>query len=83
MAQHRIKWLILATTNYAAGHLNDAFKAGPDNPGGYGAMLGMFAGLSLIAFVSTLLLLLRERRLPGGGIEAKIIGEVDPALLRH
>jgi MFS family permease len=78
-----VQSLGLAASNYAAGHLNDAFKAGPDNPGGYGAMLAMFAGLSLIAFVSTLLLLLRERRQPGGGIEAKVIGELDPALLRH
>ncbi len=73
----------LAASNYAAGHLNDAYRAGPDNPGGYGAMLTMFASLSLIAFVSTLLLLLRERRQPGGGIEARVIGDVAPVTPRH
>ena len=78
-----IQSLGLTASNYAAGLLNDAYRAGPDNPGGYGAMLTMFASLSLIAFVSTLLLLLRERRQPGGGIEARIIGDVAPAMLRH
>ena len=78
-----IQSLGLAASNYAAGHLNDAYRAGPDNPGGYGAMLTMFAFLSLIAFVSTLLLLLRERRQPGGGIEARVIGDIAPGTLRH
>jgi Na+/melibiose symporter-like transporter len=41
----------LAASNYAAGLLNDAFRAGPDNPSGYGAMLAMFASLSLVALV--------------------------------
>ena len=77
-----IQSLGLAASNYAAGLLNDAYRAGPDNPGGYGAMLTMFASLSLIAFVSTLLLL-SERRQPGGGIEARIVGDVAPAMLRH
>jgi MFS family permease len=78
-----VQSLGLAAANYGAGHLNDAFNAGPDNPEGYGAMLTMFTVLSLIAFVSTLLLLLRERRQPNGGIEAQVIGDVDPSLLRH
>ena len=47
------------------------------------AMLAMFASLSLIGFVSTVLLLLRERRQPGGGIEARVIGDVAPTMLRH
>ena len=78
-----IQSLGLAASNYAAGWLNDAYRAGPDNPGGYAAMLAMFASLSLVAFVSSLLLLLRERRQRGGGIEARVIGDVDPAILRH
>jgi len=78
-----IQSLGLAVTNYGAGWLNDAFGAGKDHPEGYGAMLVMFAALSLIAFISTLLLLLRERSLPGGGIEARVIGRSDPALARH
>lgn len=66
-----IQSLGLALSNYGAGYLNDIFKAGPDNPQGYNAMLTMFAVLSVIAFVSTFLLLLRERKQPGGGIEAR------------
>jgi MFS family permease len=63
----------LAAANYAAGHLNDMFKASKDNPEGYVAMLILFSTLSLIAFVSTVLLLIRERRQPGGGIEARVV----------
>lgn len=73
----------LAMSNYAAGALNDAFGAGPDNPAGYGAMLAMFAGLSVVALLATLALRVRERRLPGGGIEGRHPGAaVDPALAR-
>lgn len=68
-----IQSLGLAVSNYAAGALNDAFAAGPANPGGYGAMLTMFALLSLFAFAATLALLRRERCQPGGGIEARVI----------
>ena len=78
-----IQSLGLAAANYGAGWLNDSFDAGPKNPQGYDAMLLMFAGLSLIALLSTLLLLLRERSQPGGGIEARVIGASDPALARH
>jgi MFS family permease len=73
----------LAAANYAAGHLNDVFAAGKDNPQGYDAMLIMFATLSLIAFFSTVLLLIRERRQPGGGIEARVVADADPLLSRH
>lgn len=78
-----IQSLGLAAANYAAGGLNDAFGAGKDNPDGYDAMLLMFTALSLIAFVSTLLLLLRERRQPGGGIEARGIAGAVGAHQRH
>ena len=60
----------LALANSAAGALNDAFAAGPANPGGYIGMLGMFAGLSTVAFIATLLLLFRERARGGDGLEA-------------
>jgi MFS family permease len=70
-----IQSLGLAAANYGAGWLNDYFKAGKGNPHGYDAMLTMFAALSLIAFVSTVLLLIRERRQPGHGIEAKKIAQ--------
>jgi MFS family permease len=73
----------LAAANYAAGHLNDAFAAGRGNPQGYDAMLIMFATLSLIAFVSTVLLLIRERRQPGGGIEARVVAGTDALHSRH
>ncbi|WP_373475866.1 MFS transporter [Sphingorhabdus sp.] len=73
----------LAAANFGAGYLNDRFKAGPNNPQGYDAMLSMFAILSLIAFVATLLLLLRERRQVNGGIEARVIGQSDASMQRH
>ncbi len=73
----------LAVTNTAAGQLNDAFGAGKANPQGYDAMLALFATLSLVAFVSTVLLLIRERRQPGGGIEARLVGDSDPWDSRH
>lgn len=78
-----IQSLGLAVANYSAGWLNDRFGAGPSHAGGYDAMLTMFAALSLIAFLSTLLLLLRERRQPGGGIEAQHIGVTGLAPARH
>ncbi len=73
----------LAAANFAAGGLNDAFGAGPTNPQGYDAMLAMFAGLSTIAFAATLALRRRERRQPGGGIEARVIASAhDPLQAR-
>lgn len=78
-----IQSLGLAAANYGAGYLNDVFKAGPNNPQGYDAMLSMFALLSLIAFFATLLLLLRERRQHNGGIEARLIGQSDASMQRH
>ena len=78
-----IQSLGLAAANYGAGYLNDVFKAGPNNPQGYDAMLSMFALLSLIAFFATLLLLLKERRQPNGGIEARLIGQSDASMQRH
>jgi MFS family permease len=78
-----IQSLGLAAANYGAGWLNDRFDAGPKNPQGYDAMLLMFAALSLIAFISTLLLLWREKQQPHGGIEARVVSSVDPVTLRH
>lgn len=78
-----IQSLGLAAANYGAGWLNDRFDAGPNNPQGYDAMLLMFAALSLIALMSTLLLLWREKHQPRGGIEARVISSADPAMLRH
>ena len=69
-----IQSLGMATANYGAGYLNEAFKAGQANPAGYDAMLAMFAGLGTIAFISSVLLLIRERRQCDGGIEARLIG---------
>lgn len=69
-AINMIQSLGLALANALAGWLNDTFRASPSNPAGYAPMLLLFASLGLVAFVSALLLLLRERRQPGGGIEA-------------
>ena len=77
-----IQSLGLAGSNFIAGWLNDAYHAGPANPGGYGAMLSLFAALSLVALASTLALLARERRQPGGGIEGRDVGGVSPTLSR-
>ncbi len=78
-----IQSLGLAAANAAAGWLNDSFKAGPANHAGYDPMLLMFAGMSLVALISTVLLLLRELRQPGGGIEARVIAGFDAKLQRH
>lgn len=78
-----IQSLGLAGANFGAGYLNDINQAGPENPHGYDAMLLMFAGMSLIAFIATLLLIIRERRQPGGGIEARFIGQSDASMQRH
>lgn len=51
----------LFACNYLAGGLNDANNAGAANPAGYGPMLQMFGGLSLLALVSTLALWRREQ----------------------
>ena len=73
----------LAAANFAAGGLNDAFAAGPQNPQGYDAMLVMFASMSAVAFAATLALRVRERRQPGGGIEARVIlSAADPMQAR-
>ena len=77
-----VQSLGLAICNYAAGWLNDAFHAGPANPDGYDAMLTMFAALSVVSLAATLALRWRERRQPGGGIEACVVGEVKPTLAR-
>jgi MFS family permease len=55
--------------NWAAGALNDAFRAGPKNPAGYGPMLAMFGVLSLVALASTLALWVREQGPHGHGLE--------------
>jgi nitrate/nitrite transporter NarK len=67
----------LAASNYAAGWLNDKFKAGPRNVDGYDGMLSLFAMLSCVAFVSTVLLRIRERSRDGGGIEARAVIPMD------
>ena len=36
-------------------------------------MLVMFASLSLVSLAATVALRVRERRLPGGGIEARVV----------
>jgi Na+/melibiose symporter-like transporter len=54
----------LSGANVAAGYINDANHASGANPGGYTPMLWFFGLLSLVAFVATLLLWLRDH---GGG----------------
>lgn len=59
----------LALSNLAAGLLNDHFHAGPAHPAGYDAMLGWFAGLSLVTLGFALLLWWRERSPAAHGLE--------------
>lgn len=60
----------LMVCNLAAGALNDANGAGPDNPGGYRPMLWMFLLLSLFGFVFAAALRRRERGPNGHGLES-------------
>jgi len=60
----------LAICNLAAGWLNDANLAGPQNPSGYGAMLWLFGVLSLAAFLSVALLWRRETGQNGHGLDS-------------
>jgi MFS family permease len=56
--------------NLAAGALNDANGAGPENPAGYTPMLGMFLVLSLFGFVFAAALRVRENSARGHGLES-------------
>jgi MFS family permease len=56
--------------NLAAGALNDAYGAGPTNPGGYTPMLWMFTLLSLFGFVFAAALRARETSPQGHGLES-------------
>ncbi|QUD86698.1 MFS transporter [Phenylobacterium montanum] len=54
--------------NWIAGGLNDAYRAGPAHPEGYGPMLVMFGALSLVGFLCTLALWRRESGPNGHGL---------------
>ena len=74
----------LAACNMAAGWLNDRAGAGPDNPGGFDAMLWFFGILGLVAFASVVLLWRRESGSFGHGLESRskaveVVGEADRA----
>jgi len=56
--------------NLAAGALNDASRAGPDNPAGYQPMLWMFFVLSLTGFLFAAALRVREKSAQGHGLES-------------
>ena len=59
----------LAVCNLAAGWLNDAAAAGPDNPAGFDGMLWFFGVLGFVAFAFVALLWLRESGPRGHGLE--------------
>jgi MFS family permease len=59
----------LFAVNYAAGWLNDLFRAGPAHPAGYDPMMVMFGALSLVGLASTLALWRRELGPGGHGLE--------------
>jgi hypothetical protein len=55
--------------NWAAGALNDLNHAGPAHPAGYGPMLVLLGGLSLVGLLATLALWRRECGPYGHGLE--------------
>jgi MFS family permease len=57
-------------SNWAAGALNDANRAGAGHPAGYTPMLLLFLALSLVGLAATLALWRRERSPLGHGLEA-------------
>jgi MFS family permease len=59
----------MLVVNLGAGALNDASGAGPDNPGAYQAMLGLFFVLSLFGFAFAAALRARETSAQGHGLE--------------
>jgi MFS family permease len=61
--------LLLAASNLAAGWVADRGHAGPAHPAGYDGMLWYFGLLSLVAFVSVVLLWRRESGPAGHGLE--------------
>jgi MFS family permease len=65
----------LFACNYVAGWLNDANHAGAANPAGYGPMLQMFGGLSLVALLSTLALWRREQGPHSHGLDRPAMGK--------
>jgi len=64
-----IQSLGMFAANYAAGWLNDVYRAGPGHPEGYGPMLLLLGGLSVIGLLSTLALWRRESGPGGHGLE--------------
>jgi MFS family permease len=61
----------LAACNMAAGWLNDRAGAGPNNPGGFDAMLWFFGILGFVAFLFVALLWRRESGPLGHGLESR------------
>ena len=61
----------LAACNMAAGWLNDRAGAGPNNPGGFDAMLWFFGILGFVAFLFVTLLWRRESGPKGHGLESR------------
>jgi MFS family permease len=61
--------LLLAASNLAAGWVADRGHAGPAHPSGYDGMLWYFGLLSLVAFISVVLLWRRESGPLGHGLE--------------
>jgi MFS family permease len=59
----------LTASNIAVGQLNDASRAGADNPAGYLPMLEFFGVLSFLGFICAWLLRRREMSPAGHGLE--------------
>jgi hypothetical protein len=63
-----VQSLGMGALNLAAGWLNDAAKAGPHNPSGYGPMLLMFFLFGLAGFIAVAALWRRESGPNGHGL---------------
>lgn len=59
----------MAAVPWLIGFTNDAFNAGPDNPGGYAAGMWIFTGLASLGLLFSFLLWKTERGPHGHGLE--------------
>lgn len=64
----------LFAANLIAGYINDTSGASASNPGGYAPMLWFFGLLSLVAFLCTVALWMRERTQDNGAVAASPTG---------
>jgi MFS family permease len=67
----------MAAIPYVIGLLNDAFGAGPENPGGYTPGMWVFTGLGLLGLVFSYLLWKTEKGPSAHGLETITISRTE------